>query len=90
MTVFCYPDGESTVNSVIVTPHPIKVHKKNELKLLYEWKEIIYAYPSPAAEKEDIKNGIYKPGHPFPVDVDAYYPGINHNKYLAYIHQGIS
>lgn len=52
-----------------------KYQEESALKIIYEWKQIRYAYPNPQQEQYDIKNGDYIPGKPYPVDVDVYYPG---------------
>lgn len=79
--VFAHPDGAPETlrsGSEITLRYGVSLPPKgehlNKLTVMYEWKELVYAYSNPNDEKDDIKKGIYKPGNPFPVDVDVWYP----------------
>jgi hypothetical protein len=45
------------------------------LEVLYEWKDIEFAFPSPYAREVLIKTRAYIPGNSFPIDVDAWLQG---------------
>lgn len=70
--MFGSADEEKKINHTeFITPH--KHGRKVELQLVFEWKYIVYAYPTDIEEKLDIHHGIYKPGASVPFDVEVYY-----------------
>lgn len=45
------------------------------LKLLYQWKEMDFEFPSPEDRENAILNNVYIPGNAVPIDVDVDYRG---------------
>ncbi|XP_076169512.1 yellow-e3 [Ptiloglossa arizonensis] len=45
------------------------------LKIIYEWKALEFAFPSELDRQTAIKNQIFVPGGPLPIDVDVYNGG---------------
>ena len=45
------------------------------LEVLYEWKDMEFAFPSPSARNVLIKTRAYIPGNSYPIDVDAWLQG---------------
>ena len=45
------------------------------LEVIYEWKEMEFAFPSASARDVLIKTRAYIPGNSYPIDVDAWLQG---------------
>ena len=45
------------------------------LEVLYEWKDMEFAFPSPSARNVLLKTRAYIPGNSYPIDVDAWLQG---------------
>ncbi|XP_050511660.1 major royal jelly protein 1 isoform X5 [Diabrotica virgifera virgifera] len=47
----------------------------DKFKILFQFKQLDFEYPTAAARKSDIDAGLFIPGKPAPIDTDVYYPG---------------
>jgi hypothetical protein len=45
------------------------------LEVIYEWKDMEFAFPSPSARDVLLKTRAYIPGNSYPIDVDAWLQG---------------
>jgi hypothetical protein len=45
------------------------------LEVIFEWKDVQFAFPSQSAKDVLIKTRAYIPGNSFPIDVDAWQQG---------------
>ena len=45
------------------------------LEVIYEWKDMEFAFPSPSARDALLKTGSYIPGNSYSIDVDAWLQG---------------
>jgi hypothetical protein len=45
------------------------------LEVIYEWKDMEFAFPSPSARDVLLKTKAYIPGNSYPIDVDAWLQG---------------
>ncbi|KAJ9577614.1 hypothetical protein L9F63_005801, partial [Diploptera punctata] len=55
------------------------------LDVLFEWKEMEYAFPSPSARDVLVKTRAYIPGNSIPIDVDVWEQGNGDNQVFVTI-----
>lgn len=46
-----------------------------QLEVLYEWKDMEFAFPNPSAKEAMLRSGAYIPGNSYPIDVDVWLQG---------------
>nr|XP_023012025.1 major royal jelly protein 3-like [Leptinotarsa decemlineata] len=48
-----------------------------DLKVIFQWSQVEFDYPSESIRQDDIDSGNFMPGNAVTIDVDIYYPGDN-------------
>ncbi|XP_074031981.1 major royal jelly protein 9 isoform X2 [Leptinotarsa decemlineata] len=48
-----------------------------DLKVIFQWSQVEFDYPSESIRQADINSGNFMPGRPAPIDVDIHYPSDN-------------
>lgn len=53
------------------------------LKLVSEWKDLEYAFPSQQLRQSALRNGLYVPGNGVPIDVDVDYRDVGSRIFVS-------
>jgi len=75
---FLHPDRTMSVLLILLLmclgpAYPMRAARL--LEVIYEWKDVEFAFPSPSARDVLTKTRAYIPGNSYPIDVDAWLQG---------------
>lgn len=61
------------IKVVLFTIVCVAANAQSDFKLVSEWRDLDYAFPSPALRQIALTSGLYVPGNGVPIDVDVNY-----------------